>query len=93
MASNRVVNSRSTGSRIFILFVGVGDDDDENDLLIQRRRRRRLMLDELLSLFISDAMEAGREYSGHIMVKPFLFLKAEGRSEAEIVKTTSLGKK
>ena len=57
MTSNRVVNSSSTGSRIFILFVGVGDDDDENELLI-RRRRRRLSLDELLSLFILSVMEA-----------------------------------
>jgi hypothetical protein len=62
MTSNRVVNSSSTGSRsrIFILFVGVGDDDDDDDLLI-RRRRRRLMLDELLSLLILfDVMEAGK---------------------------------
>lgn len=58
MTSNRVVNSSSAGSRIFILFVGVGGDDDDDDLLI-RRRRRRLMLDELLlSLFILSVMEA-----------------------------------
>jgi len=61
MTSNRVVNSSSTGSRIFILFVGVGDDDDDDDDLLIRRRRRRLMLDDdellLLSLFILSVME------------------------------------
>ena len=59
MTSNRVVNSSSTGSRIFILFVGVvGDDDDENDLLIRRRRRRLTFEELLLSLFILSVMEA-----------------------------------
>jgi hypothetical protein len=61
MTSNRVVSSSSTGSRIFILFVGVGDDDDDENELLIRRRRRRLMLDDelLLSLFILlSVMEA-----------------------------------
>jgi len=73
MTSNRVVSSSSTGSRIFILFVGVGDDNDENDLLIRRRRRRRLMLDELLSLFISDAMEGQRVFRPHHGQALFVF--------------------
>jgi hypothetical protein len=79
MTSNRVVNSSSAGSRIFILFVGVGDDD-ENELLIRRRRRRLMLDDELLSLFILSVMEATGVYrrdSGLVWSSPFVFLKRQ----------------
>ena len=57
MTSNRVANSSNRGSLMFE--VKDGADENENDLL-NRRRRRWLMQDELLSLFISDVMEAGK---------------------------------